>query len=434
VTRPFLKRATSATAAELIPGLVADACRVALTPPAGPVLLSIPIEFMHLPVRPGLEVFAPPPEPVAPIGSALAEVARALASARQPLIFTEHSGRDPETVAPLVELAERLGAPVVEVGSSSHLNFPRDHPLHQGFSSKQLLERCDLALLVGCPLPWYPSSSGPPGAQVVVLDEDPSHAGLPYWGVRAHRVLGGHLATTLRALNDEVRVACSAAGGSTGSDRQADWAARHRKQRDRWTERAQAAAGARPIDARWAAFCLAEALPADAIVALEVITQRKVMLQHLKCFLPGSFHSGTTGALGMGRGVALGLKLAARERLVVAVEGDGSFHYNPVLAAFGCAKEFDLPILVVVLNNQGYRAMKRAHLQAYPTGWAQQTRSFFGTEIAAPPDYAGIARVFDGHGERVQDPALLAGALERAVREVQGGRVAVVDCWLDSEG
>jgi acetolactate synthase-1/2/3 large subunit len=118
-------------------------------------------------------------------------------------------------------------------------------------------------------------------------------------------------------------------------------------------------------------------------------------------------------------------------RPVLALIGDGSFNYNPVLPAFGFAQEHGTPILVVLLNNRGYLSQKSGVPRYYPEGWAVRTRTFVGTSITPSPDYAAIARAFDGYGEKVEEPGEVRTALERGLQAVGRGQTALIDVWLE---
>src|SRR6516164_8221233 len=83
----------------------------------------------------------------------------------------------------------------------------------------------------------------------------------------------------------------------------------------------------------------------------------------------GHFFSGAIGGLGTGLGTALGVKCVAAQKPVILLIGDGSFNYNPVLAGLGFCQEFRMPIMIVVLNNQGYLSQKLAIPLYYPEGW-----------------------------------------------------------------
>ena len=135
------------------------------------------------------------------------------------------------------------------------------------------------------------------------------------------------------------------------------------------------------------------------------------------------------GGLGQGLGTALGVKLASPDRPVVALMGDGALLYNPITQALGVAKESSLPIMIVVFNNASYAAMKSLHLSFYPDGDAAKSGIFHGVHIPGP-DYQELVTPFGGHGERVEDPKRLAGAIKDGLAAVAEGRVAILDVAL----
>ncbi|HEY7065118.1 MAG TPA: thiamine pyrophosphate-dependent enzyme [Chloroflexota bacterium] len=424
---PFVKRASTVGSEGALLGLVADTCRLALTPPEGPVFLSVPMELML-----GAEgvratgPYAPPPAPLQPTPADLERVAERLVAAERPLILTEQAGKDPANVARLVALAETLSIPVVEAYATVYLNFPRDNPLHQGYDATSLLTDADLVLLVGCPIPWYPPSARPAQAHVIALDPDPAHAMHPYWAVGADESLGGALGPTLDGLLAAVRDRLPR-GDARPQERRTRWQDQHDRQRAAWREAAEGVALDTPIDPRWASHVLGEVLPQDAIIAEELTTERVFLLQGLPRTIPGTYQGRNHGGLGVSVSTALGLKFAAPDRLVVNVVGDGAFNYNPVFAAFGFAQQWNTPVLTVLFNNGSYAAMKNALGRYFPEGWAVRTGIFPGSEIAPVPDYVRFAESFGGYAERVTDPAALRDALTRALARVRDGQPALLD-------
>jgi acetolactate synthase-1/2/3 large subunit len=131
-------------------------------------------------------------------------------------------------------------------------------------------------------------------------------------------------------------------------------------------------------------------------------------------------------------GTALGVKAAAPARPVIVTIGDGAFSYNPVLAALGLAQEYGMPLLIVMFNNHGYLSQKSGVPRYYPEGWAVKSKTFVGTSITPSPDYAAIARAFDGYGEKVEEPSEVRPALERGLKAVASGQLALIDVWLDA--
>lgn len=90
-----------------------------------------------------------------------------------------------------------------------------------------------------------------------------------------------------------------------------------------------------------------------------------------------------------------------------------------------------MPMLVIIFNNHGYLSQKSGVPKYYPKGWAMQAKKFVGTSIMPQPDYAAIARAFDGYGEKVEDPQEVRPALERGLKAVANGQLALIDLWLD---
>lgn len=417
----------------LLPGTIARACQLALAAPPGPVFVSVPMEFLLETMTtdpPAAAGFAPAP---APPPRAIEDVARLLAEAANPVIVTEDVGRSPRAVEHLVALAELLGAPVVEGWHASYVNFPRTHPLHGGLGQlahlSGYLKEADVVCLVATVAPWHPPSAAPgPGTKVVVLDDHPFHPDLPYWGYRADLVVAGEVETSLAMLLERLRPTIPPGSRAT---RVARWRDRHQKAKAALREEGRAA-GQRPtIDTRWVVHELNEILPPEAVVVDETITHRLAIQRDLDRLTPGRFFEASCGGLGTGLGEALGVKAAAPERPVIAVIGDGSFNYNPVLAALGVCQEHRLPILIVIFNNAGYLSQKAGIPLHYPEGWAVKSGTFVGTSIAPMPDYAALARAFDGYGEKVEDPGQVRAALQRGLEAVAGGQLALLDMRLE---
>jgi acetolactate synthase-1/2/3 large subunit len=150
---------------------------------------------------------------------------------------------------------------------------------------------------------------------------------------------------------------------------------------------------------------------------------------HLPWNLPQSYFY-VHGGLGQGMGVALGVRLAAPQRPVVLLIGDGSLLYNPVVQGFGASRDWKLPILIIVFNNRKYQAMQNNHDRYYPDGIAATTKLYHGVAINGP-DFERLGDPFDLPGEKVDNPARLRPALEKALAEVAAGRTAIVNVILN---
>ncbi len=414
----------------ILPSTIQRACRLAMAAPKGPVFLSLPMEFLFDKMTKDV----PSDRGSAPLPTAdpqgIQELADLLAGARTPVIVTEDAGRTSNSVKCLVEIAELLGAPVVETRSTGALNFPRTHALHGGYEPKEYLETSDAILLLAVIAPWHPASLRPgAGAKVAVLDENPLRMELPYWGYQADLCLTGEIETSLEQLLGALKKKVSP-GEPERRQRAEELARKNAARRKKWREDALALANTKPMDTRWVAHELSQVLPADAMVVEETITHRLAVHRYLDSLKPGSFFAGSIGGLGTGLSTALGVKAANPKRPVVCLIGDGSFSYDPVPAAFGAAQEHNLPFLTIMFNNHGYLSQKSGIPRYYPNGWAVQTDNFSGLHIVPCPNYATIAKAFDGYGETVEEPAEVRKAVERGLRAVAGGQLALIDVRL----
>ena len=407
------------------------ACQMAMSSPQGPVFVSLPMEYLFDKVTREAPLKVSMPSMPSPDAGAIDELAGLLRTARSPLIVSENAGKNAAIVDRIVELAELLDAPVVETRSSGYFNFPRDHELHGGFEPGEFMADADVVCLIGATQPWHPASASiAQGAKVAALDEEPLHMNLPYWGVQVDLSIAGELEASLGALLERLR-GDGVEGGAAAAERRAKLREQGAARRAAWAEQAQSLESKEPMDTNWVMHQLNQVLPDDVYLVEETITHRMALHQYLDRVKPGHFFSGCIGGLGTGLGTALGVKAAHPDKPVVLVIGDGSFNYNPGIAGFGFAQEFRMPILIVLMNNHGYKSMKRGVPAYYPEGWAVRTNQFVGTSIAPAPDYPAIARAFDGFGERVQNPAEVKEALERGLQAARDGRVALVDVWLE---
>jgi acetolactate synthase I/II/III large subunit len=428
---PVMKWATTVRTAYNLADTFHRACQIAMRPPMGPVFVDAPLELMLEQVV--LERLPYPPEIAAAHQAdmaALERVASLLMEARYPVIFTEAAGKEPEAVDALVALAKLLALPVVEAAAPACTNFPTDHPAHQGYSPQPFLKEADVILLVESATPWHPPSKGPgPGCKVISLGQDPDLALRPYSGYPCDIQLQGSAATNLKAL---LGVVHDLKGRQSGrSELHKERAVRlhdnHLRWRDAARQEALAARATNPIDPRWLCHAVNEVVPADAVVVNELIVHRQVLDRYLERSR-GRSYMRSFGGLGQGLPNALGMKLAMPDQLVVAVVGDGSFNYNPVVACFGLCQERRMPILTVILNNHGYASMQGGLAHHYPDGYgARGGGRALATAITPRPAYPKLVEAFGGWGQAVDHPAEIVPALQRGIKAVQEGMPALVD-------
>jgi acetolactate synthase-1/2/3 large subunit len=166
-------------------------------------------------------------------------------------------------------------------------------------------------------------------------------------------------------------------------------------------------------------------LPRDAIITTDVGWNKNGVGQQFPCWEPGTILTpGGYATMGFGAPGAIGVKIAAPDKIVVSLVGDGGFGQNPAMLA--TAFEQDVAVVWVIMNNGAFGTI--AGLQAAHFGTTTGTVFLKGDQAYAP-DYAAIARAYGVEGERVQAAQDFKPALERAVRS---GKPYVIDVSMQN--
>jgi acetolactate synthase-1/2/3 large subunit len=403
---------------------VVRAGEMAQRPPMGPIYLNVPLEHMLHPWELATDARDVPPAPkvVAPANE-VEKVAGLLAKAKSPVIVTETSGRDPAGFGALVELAELVGAPVIAGRSSTTANFPSDNPLYLGMANYEALKDADLVLLLSARAPWYPARIRPTSGKIVAINDVSFKGHMIYQNLHADMYLEGDVTASLQLLAEAVRSAGVNAKAVT--ERRARWAKVHASHVGGLRSAEKKAMANGKIEPLAVCTTLAEVMPENTIVFDETITHSMMLRQHLPMTGPQSFFRGY-GGLGQGIGTAMGIKLAAPERPVVLFVGDGSFLYNPIVQALGASKQHELPVLIIVMNNRHYEAMRGGHVHHYPGGAAESADLWHGVHINGP-NYEELGAPFGLAGQRVEKLGELKAALQSGLNSVKNGKTAILN-------
>ena len=133
-------------------------------------------------------------------------------------------------------------------------------------------------------------------------------------------------------------------------------------------------------------------------------------------------------------GAGLGAKLGAPDRQVITTVGDGSYMFNVPTACHFVARAENLPTLTIINNNSEWYAVRRATTVMYPEGRAAKSNTLPVVNLAPSPNYEKIVESVDGYGEKVEDPAKLPAAMERAMQAVEDGNPAVLNVVTQAGG
>ena len=406
--------------------VVDRAFTMAMTEPRGPVYLTLPREVLAAPMeqrsfqaepRQDIPTFYPEPEKI----KAATDL---LVKAKFPLIITSSAGRSPDAVRALKDLAE-AGAMGVVPFFPEYMNFPTDHPCHQGFMPDPFFEKADVILVVDCDVPWHPSTKKPQDAtKIIQAGIDPLYSAYPMRSFPSDLTVQGAPAAVLSELARSIK-AHPQRDKAVIDARMETLTRDHEAMVRGWQNSALKAADDTPLDNQWVSHNISRILDENTVVVEEAIMTG---LNRAACHPGNYFYLPHAGYLGWCMGAALGIKLGRPESTVIATVGDGSYMFGVPSACHFVSMSYKLPILIIIYNNQCYFAVKRATRGLHPEGVAVEKDQYPLSELKPAGDYEKICEAFGGYGERVESPDQVGPALERALYAVRKeGRQAVLN-------
>jgi benzoylformate decarboxylase len=430
LARPLAKWAIEVTRVEDLPRILHRAAKVALTPPTGPVFISLPGDVLDAEAELDLGRPVRVDARVRPSEEALDALAATLLAARAPAILAGQELATHDAFGEAAELAELLGAAVVASSVPYCAQFPTEHPAFLGSltrNQKQVratLEAYDLLVCLGADLlrmsVYSPVEPLPAGLPVVHVSERGWELGKNY---RTDLAIQANVKETLRALLPLVRARRTPQAAGQAAERLAALRARNwSASRARAAVEAMAEAEHTPIDPRYLMLRISENLPKDAVVVEEALTSSVSLPGFLRLADRQGFYGLASGGLGFALPGAVGVSLALPGRPVTAVVGDGSAMYG--IQALWTAAHLKLPITYVIPNNRSYRILKERLVSM------RSTDRFVGMDLRDPAiDFVGLARAMGLAARRVTDPNDVVPALREA--SARGGPslidVAVAD-------
>jgi acetolactate synthase-1/2/3 large subunit len=430
MVRNFVKWDYSLNIDDDIDEVFNQAFTTAASEPCGPVYLALPREVMW---RKGEDSqhrqYKVTREKVPATDTAtLNQAADILIEAKNPLIVTGYSGRNLETVASLIELAEKLAAGVLT--ADVRVNFPNTHPLAAYLSPKAgfgnpLLARADVILAIDYDMHYAaPPTSPAPGAKIIHIDIDTIKKGIPLWGRKADILVKADSSLAIPALTKIIKRKLTKEKQEQLQKRYKRLETEHKKLDGEWRALAISQSTKRPITANWLSRCIDEVIDDDTIIVNQAISPATIVAHQIHRTKPGTLLSCAGGCIGWAPGAALGVKLAAPVKTVVSIMGDGAFIYGCPEASLWSAGFYKAPFLAVIYDNHGYGAIKGLFREKYDV-------ENMGADITTPPDYALIARANNAYGRKVENPAELPKALKECLAVVKGGQTAVLDVKIE---
>ncbi len=433
MTKQYTKWSIEIRHASDIPVAIRRAFKEAKTPPTGPVFVSFPWDTLDEEVD-----F----EPVAssggyfrirPDAAAVDRATELLAGAENPMIVVGDRVAQSDAVEQVVQVAEQTGARVVAT-SYSEVNFPTAHPQWGGMlntnspATARQFQNADVVLAVGTDVfasfLYVDVPFLNPDTKLIHLDSN-------YWEIeKSYPTEVGIMADPAAGMAD---LAVSLESNMTGGQREAaatraaTLAAARERDAERYQERIAATWNNSPMPVERMMHELADAVPANTIIADEAVTSRPAVNRAFDFEKPGDIYGIRGGALGWAMPGALGVKLAHPDRPVLAVVGDGASMYT--VQALWTASRYNIPVVYAICNNQAYRILK-VNMEVYLRDMLddrERDSDYVGMDFANRLDLAMMAQAMGVHGERVDDPTDIGPAIKRAF---ESGKPALLDITI----
>lgn len=446
MVRDFVKWDDQPTSLRGFGESMARAYRFAMTPPYGPVLLSVDTELQEQPPRDGQAPRVPrKPALAMPHGdtAALDETARLLVQAEHPVILVDRMARNQQGMDLLVELAEVVQCAVIDRGGRT--NFPSHHPLNQTFRGRSLLAQADVILALELNDLFASLNSSQDRIHRVsrpITREDVKIVTLGAGDLffkanfqdfaRYQEVtlsVTGDAQTSLPYLIEAVRRAQGRGSAETGRARTADFARRQSAMLEAARREATIGWDHSPITtARLTAELWNQIRDEDwSLVGEGLMPSWRRLWPADKYY---RFNGGSGGwGLGYFAPAALGSALANRDhgRISVCFQGDGDLMFCP--GTLWTAAHHRIPILYLMFNNRAYH-QELMYVQKMASRLSRGMGNIgVGTTLDQPHiDFAMMARSMGVHAEGpITDPVELAPAIGRAIAMLKQGQPALID-------
>ena len=429
LVRPYLKWEWTLPSGVVVKEALRRAHSIAQSEPAGPVYLMMQRETLTQRWRTDAVRQFPADQFGATQGGQadpeqVGVLADRIIASEHPILITAYAGRNPRAVQAIAELSELAGIAVIESNASN--NIPNTLPCFVGYAPDKLVPKADVGILVDIDVPWFPTDAQPRADSFWAhVDIDILKPASPMWTFPGHLRMQGDSGRILGQVLEALKARATPAFLQRAAARREQLAVEHAGLFARAAQLAADRGTKNAINPHYLAAQLNKVLDPQDVVFNEGVRNAGALLMQVERPAANTMMRSAGGGLGWSGGFAMGAKLAAPERMAVQVVGDGSFYFGNPSSVFAVSRQYGLPILIVVMDNSGWAAVKSSTLRVFPKGEAVAANEF-QSHLLPDTDFGKIAEAFGAHGERIDDPDEVPAALARCAKIVRGGRTAIL--------
>ncbi len=347
-----------------------------------------------------------------------------LLTADNPILITGYAGRNVHASEAIDTLAQFAGIAVYEANVTN--NISHDSPCFVGFAPDKAVPDADVGILVDVDVPWFPSDvQTNEKAFWAHIDVDTLKPGSPMWTFPGNLRMQGDSGRILEQVLDDLKAKATPRFKKAAAERLTHIKAARDERIARAAKLAADHGKPGAINPHYLMAELGKLLDDEAVLFNEAVTNAAPVLMQIPRRKPNTTMRSGGGGLGWSGGMALGAKLAAPDRMMVQICGDGAFYFGNPSSIFAVAQQYKLPIFTIVMDNTGWNAVKQSTLRVYPDGEAQNAGEF-ESQLAPKVAFTKVGEAFGAYGEEVNNPADVPAAIARCMKEVRGGRAAIL--------
>lgn len=400
-----------------IPAIIQRAFKMAMQSPTGPVFISLPqdvlnqtLDFEYVPNTPSFAKLRPDQK-------AINKAVDILIETRTPAIMVESGVARNDALPEVVKLAELIGARVYQHWMSD-VNFPVNHPLYLGDldianpKTREILQPVDVLIGVGCPLfsqPMYlPKPILSKNTKVIQVDDNPWEIGKNFpvaCGIQ------GHIKASLVELIEALQKGMTTRAKEAAKARVTKIAREKAKITSAFLKQTGSQKDNVPISISRLMQDLKDSVKAGTIIIDDCWSSSATLRRTLDFSEPCSFlRARGGGSIGWGLPGALGAKLGAPNKPVVAVSGDGSAAWS--MQSLWTAAHYNIPVTFIITANANYRQVKLVRRNILG---GELNERHEGMELDKPViDFCQLAQSMGVLAEKVDRPEKLKKALKSA--------------------
>ena len=417
MAEPLVKWATEVNRLEDLPRIMRRAAKIALSPPTGPVFISLPGDILNKEAKIDLGKSTRVIDTYRPSHNSIELIAKKLSKYKKPVIIAGHEVATSGAFKEITMFAEYTGSAVYQQTVPHGSHYPSEHMAFMGTlprlqkPTKNILENYDILICVGCDglrmSVW--SDTEPLPSKMPII-----HIGINEWEIgknySTELAIIGNVKNTLNDINQYLKNTLSSEETLKAKKRlkliaKNNWNVKKKS----LTAKTMHDKLKKPITPNWLMMNIANNITKNNIVVEEGLVSTRTLLNYLPYKNNRDFYGLASGGIGWAVSGAIGVSLANPSKTIIAIIGDGSSMYG--IQSLWSAAHYKLPIVYIIANNQSYRIIKE-RLEAF-----HKNTNFVGMDFNKPKiDFVKLSNSLGIKSETINNPKNLNSIFKKAFK------------------